>query len=68
MFIILLYTCIFGPFFSVMLFHLKNNCFLRTNFKADTFNIPGCHTLFKRLINNLSTAVYFMVIGQILMV
>ena len=50
--LVLLSTCILGPFFSVMLFHLKNYCFLRTSFKADTFNIPGCHTSFKPLVNN----------------
>ena len=66
MVIILLFICIFGPFFSVMLFHLKNNCFLITSFKADTISIPGCHTSFKRLVKNLSSAVYFMIIGQIL--
>ena len=66
MVIILLFICIFGPFLSVMLFHLKNNCFL-ISFKADTISIPGCHTSFKRLVNNLSSAVYFMIIGQILM-
>ena len=59
MFIILLFICIFGPFFSVMLFHLKNNCFLIKSFKAGTISIPGCHTSFKRLVNNLSSAVYF---------
>ena len=30
-------------------------------------SIPGCHTSFKCLVNNLSSAVYFMIIGQILM-
>ena len=65
--IILLFVCIFGPFFSVMLFHLKNNCLLITSFKADTISIPDCHTLFERLVNNLSSAVYFMMNGQILM-
>ena len=67
MVIILLFICIFGPFFSVMLFHSKNDSFLRTSFKVGTFNIPDCHTSFKRLVNNLSSAVYLMVIGQILM-
>ena len=67
MVIILLFICIFGLFFSVMLFHLKNSCFLRTSFKANTFIIPGRHISFKRLVNNLSSAVYFMIIGQILM-
>ena len=67
MIIILLFICIFGPFFSVMLFHLKNNCNLRTSFKVDTFNIPSCHISFKRCINKLSSAVYFMIIDQILM-
>ena len=65
MVIILLFICIFGPFFSVMLFHLKNNLII--SFKADTASKPGCHTSFKRLVNNLSSAVYFMIIGQILM-
>ena len=60
---ILLFIYIFGPFFNVMLFHLKNNCFLSTSLKQTQLVYQVVIPLF----NNLSSAVYFMIIGQILM-